>query len=336
MADNFTCDKCGEEFDSKRGLHIHEGQVHDEEVKNTEESENKEENESTETEEVEEEKASVSESEGSFPVDRRSFQISTELALFSVFVLGIAVGLSSGLLVAGSGGLDLGQVGNMPADDGETDSGGSDGPTVDVSKIETEGQPVLGQEDAPVTMVVYEDLQCPFCKQFEEGAVQQIESNYVVDGEVKIIWKDFPLAAPFIERDIHPWATPGAETMECVYRQNNDAFWAVKDTVYSNQESLSTDNVESRIIEWAADEGIPESDVQSCLENGNPREEVRSDVEEAKSFDAVIQTPQGSSPFVSSTPSVVVYGEGDSTGEPIVGAQPYPAFQNVIDSKLES
>lgn len=333
MADNFTCDQCGEEFDSKRGLHIHEGQVHGDEVKDNKETEN-EEKEAVETDEKTD---SASENEDNFPVDKRSFQISTELALFSVFVLGIAVGLSTGLLVAGSGGLDLGQVGNLPGNGEETGSNGdSGGPTVDVSKINTTGEPVLGQSDAPVTMVVYEDFQCPFCKRFEEGAVQQIESNYVVEGDVKIIWKDFPLSTPFTSRNIHPWANPAAETMECVYRQDNDAFWTVKDKVFSNQDSINTDNVQSQIIGWASEQGVSESEVQACLNNENLLEEVRSDVQEGKSFDAVIQTPQGASPFVSSTPSVVVYGEGDSTGEPIVGAQPYGAFRDVIDSKLES
>lgn len=331
MADNFTCDKCGEEFDSKRGLHIHEGQVHDDEVNDTEEKDEQEDNESVEAGK-EEVSTTTSGSEDTFPVDKRSFQISTELALFSVFVLGIAVGLSSGLLVAGSGGsFDLGQVG-MPS--GDSEESGSDGPTVDVSNIDTSGEPVLGQSDAPVTMVVYEDFQCPFCQRFEQGAVSQIESNYVVEGDVKIIWKDFPLATPFTSRNIHPWATPAAETMECVYRQDNDAFWSVKDTVFSNQNSLNTDNVESEIIQWAVDQGVSESEVRSCLENGNPLEEVRSDVQEGKNFEAVIDTPSGPSPFVSSTPSAVIYSEGDSTGEPVVGAQPYGAFRNIIESKL--
>lgn len=327
MADSYECDTCGEEFDSKRGLHIHEGQVHgDEDVESTE-VENKD---SSEEEPVQEESSSK------FPVDQRTLQIPTELALFSVFVLGMAVGLSTGILAAGSG-LDFnpGAMGDMmPGGDGET--GNSDGPTVDVSKINTSGEPVLGQSDAPVTMVVYEDLQCPACRQFEQGPIPQIESNHVVEGEVKIIWKDFPLSSPFVQRNIHPWATDAARAMECVYRQNNDAFWAVKDTVFNNQDSISTDNVENQIIEWAADEGIPESDVQTCLENGNPLEEVRSDVQEAKSFDASIQTPAGSRPFVSSTPSAVVYGEGNSTGEPVVGVQPYGAFRNIIESKLGS
>lgn len=334
MADNYTCDECGEEFDSKRGLHIHEGQVHDEEVKNTEQTDNKKDEE--ESKEPVEETGSSSETEKSFPVDKRSFQISTELALFSVFVLGIAVGLSTGLLVAGSGGLDLGQIGNMPDNGGEETGNSGDGPTVDVSKIETEGEPVLGQEDAPVTMVLYEDFQCPYCKRFEEGAVQQIESNYVVNGDVKIIWKDFPLSSPFTSRNIHPWATPAAEAMECVYRQDNDVFWSLKDKVFSNQNSLNTDNVQSQIAGWASEEGVSESEVNACLNNGNPLEEVRSDVQEGKGFETTIQTPQGARPFVSSTPSAVVYGEGDSTGEPVVGAQPYPVFQNVIESKLES
>lgn len=318
MADSYECDKCGEEFDSKRGLHIHEGQVHgDEEVESSEV-----ENNDSADEQVSEEDVS-----SKFPVDQRTLQIPTELALFSVFVLGVAVGLSTGILAAGSG-FNPGQVGDMMPGAEDGDTGNSDGPTVDVSKINTTGEPVLGQSDAPVTMVVYEDFQCPYCKRFEEGAVQQVESNYVVDGEVKIVWKDFPL------QRIHPWAAPAAQTMECVYRQNNNAFWSVKDSIFQNQQSLNTDNVQSQIIEWAADEGIPENDVRSCLENGNPGQEVQRDLQDGQSFNTVIQTPQGPSPFVSSTPSSVIYGEGDPTGKPVVGAQPYGAVRSIIESKL--
>jgi protein-disulfide isomerase len=235
-------------------------------------------------------------------------------------------------------GLDLGEAtGAIPGNGdspGSSPSDGSDGSgstsTVDVSSIETEGEPVLGESDAPVTMVVYEDFQCPFCQRFENGAVQQVESEYVESGQVKIIWKDFPL--PSLG---HNWAEPSAKTMECVYRQSNDAFWALKDKVFNNQNTISEQTVEEQIIGWATQEGVSESAVRSCLENGNPMEEVNADKQEGRNFDTVIQTPQGPRQFISGTPSSVIYGEGDSEGEPIIGAQPFSVIQNTIDSKLE-
>jgi len=327
MADNYTCDRCGEEFDSERGLHIHIGQVHEDEEKDDN------------TEKEDDSSSEQSSGSGSFPVDERRLQIPVELALFSVFVLGVAVGLSTGLLAAGSGlSLDPAEsmMGNGDSPDtspsgGQEDSNSGSSETVDLSNLDTEGEPVLGQEDAPVTMVVYEDFQCPFCQRFETGAMAQVNAEYVESGQVKVIWKDFPL--PSLG---HDWAEQSAETTECVYRQDNDAFWNVKELIFQNQDTISTDNVESQIISWASDEGVSEESVRSCLENGNPMEEVNADKQEGRSFDTVVQTPQGPSQFVSGTPSSVIYGEGDSEGQPLVGAQPFSAVESVIESKLNS
>jgi protein-disulfide isomerase len=327
MSDSYECEECGQEFDSERGLHIHAAQVHeDEEVEKVD---------TNETESSGEERNA--DGSKNFPVDERTLQIPVELALFSVFVLGVAVGLSTGIMAAGSG-LDLGEAtGDMPGngdDPGSSPSDGSDGSgsssTVDVSAIEKEGEPVLGESDAPVTMVVYEDFQCPFCNRFENGAIQQVVDEYVESGEVKIMWKDFPL--PSLG---HNWAEPSARTMECVYRQDNAAFWDVKNKIFDNQNTISEQTVEEQIIGWASQEKVSESAVRSCLENGNPMDEVSSDKTEGRNFDVVIQTPQGPRQFVSGTPSSVIYAEGDSQGEPIIGAQPFDVVQKTIDSKLE-
>jgi len=81
---------------------------------------------------------------------------------------------------------------------------------------------VLGSKDAPVTMYIYEDIECLFSKRFEQNAFQKKVDQYIRDGQVKVAWKDFPL-----ER-LHPWAIQGAVNMECVYRQDAEAFWKEK------------------------------------------------------------------------------------------------------------
>ncbi|WP_414836767.1 DsbA family protein [Candidatus Nanohalococcus occultus] len=238
------------------------------------------------------------------------------------FALGLTVGFASGTTFK-----DLTAPRIATSDTPQPDTGSetdTNSGTLDLSNINNSRDPVLGQEDAEVTMVIYEDFECPFCKRFESGAVPQIENNYVRSGEVKIVWKDFPL------QRIHPWATRAAETAECVYRQDEEAFWNVKDTVFDNQESLSESNVVEKIKGWASEEDVSPSAVQSCLDNGNPRDAVRDDMEEATSFDTMV----GGNSFVSGTPSVVIYSEGDQRGEPLVGAQPYSAVKQVIESKL--
>ena len=179
------------------------------------------------------------------------------------------------------------------------------------SDYESRSDPVLGQKESPVKITVYEDFQCPFCQQFEQEVMPKIKSNYVDAGQAKIVWKDLPL--PQIG---HEWAEPAAATMECVYRQDNQAFWSVKERIYSNQDVISTDNVQSTIKDWASQEGVSSDTVQSCLENGNPMAEVNGDSQEAEEAGA------------SGTPTIFI------NDEKIVGAQPYRQFESVIESEL--
>ncbi len=242
-----------------------------------------------------------------------SIQLTVRSVMAGVFVLGLAIGFSGGVLTS-QGTFSLGNEAAPSQPSGNNDQGNQDSgetETIDMSEIEMEGEPVLGDENAEVTMVVYEDFQCPFCKRFEEGAFQQIKSNYIDSGQVKAVWKDRPLP------QLHPWAEPGAAAMECVYREGgNEAFWNVKDQVFANQDSISTSNVESQIKSFAADEGVSESAVQSCLDNDNPMEEVNADSTEGQNLGA------------SGTPTVFI------NGEKIVGAQPYSNFESVIENAL--
>jgi protein-disulfide isomerase len=253
-----------------------------------------------------------------------TFTITRNQGIAIALLFGIMIGFS-GATLGGANPVDT--VGNFFGED-TSDDGDDVQRQVEVSKIDTEGEPVLGQEDAPVTMVVYEDFQCPYCQRFESNAMKDIESNYVETGDVKVIWKDFPLGN-------HPWAAPAAETMECVYRQDNDAFWSIKDTIFNNQDVLSPQNVQDEIIAWASAEGVSEDAVRTCLDEENPGEEVNGDLQEGQSFDAMVAVAGEDRPFVSGTPASVIYAEGDEMGEPVVGAQPYQAFKNVIESKMQ-
>ncbi|HEY0010662.1 MAG TPA: thioredoxin domain-containing protein [Candidatus Paceibacterota bacterium] len=79
-------------------------------------------------------------------------------------------------------------------------SGTSDEPAaaaeVDVNDIETDNSPSVGQKDAPVTVVVWYDFQCRYCKQFESATLSEVEKNYVANGQVRIVYKDFQFLGP--------------------------------------------------------------------------------------------------------------------------------------------
>ncbi|MFB6174714.1 MAG: thioredoxin domain-containing protein [Candidatus Nanohalobium sp.] len=315
MADSYKCDICGEEFDSERGLHIHEGRVHggeadEKDVENNTEAQADEDIEDIDlTETVE-------------PSDSGSVQIPLRLAFLTVFVLGVAVGLSSGLLASGSGlNIPGTQTGNAPSNNGTGGSGSNSPPGiktgVSVSGLTYKNDPVMGKKDAPVTMVMYEDFECPYCERFESNTFPRIKTNYIDTGKVKVVWKDYPLPPR-----IHPWAKDAAHVMECVYQEGgNDTFWSVKKKVYDNQKVVSSSNVDSKIKDWASQEGVSKSAIQSCLDSG-----VASAINEDKS--------EGRNKGISGTPGFLIYRSNSDSATRVVGAQPYSRFVDVLDSEL--
>jgi len=71
------------------------------------------------------------------------------------------------------------------------DAGAKPAVAVDVKDVKTEGEPFIGSPTAPATLAVWFDYQCPFCKQFEQTVTPQLIENYVKNGKLKIVFKDF-------------------------------------------------------------------------------------------------------------------------------------------------
>lgn len=62
---------------------------------------------------------------------------------------------------------------------------------VNIKDVKTDGDPFIGPANAPTTVALFYDYQCPFCKQFEQGVTPQLVKNYVDTGKTKIVFKDF-------------------------------------------------------------------------------------------------------------------------------------------------
>lgn len=67
---------------------------------------------------------------------------------------------------------------------------------VDIKDVKTEGSPYIGNPSAPVTMAIWFDYQCPFCKQFELETVSKLYTEYVQTGKLRIVFKDFQFLGP--------------------------------------------------------------------------------------------------------------------------------------------
>jgi protein-disulfide isomerase len=89
---------------------------------------------------------------------------------------------------------------------------------------------VLGDANAPVTMIVFGDFQCPYCGQAYQTGEKQVRDEYVKSGKVKMVYRDFPLI------NIHPSAIPAAEASECAKAQGK--YWQYHDALFENQDKL--------------------------------------------------------------------------------------------------
>lgn len=70
-------------------------------------------------------------------------------------------------------------------------AGTAGAPAVDIANVKTAGEPFIGDANAPTTMALFYDYQCPFCKQFEQTVTPQLLAKYVQTGKLKIVFKDF-------------------------------------------------------------------------------------------------------------------------------------------------
>jgi protein-disulfide isomerase len=170
---------------------------------------------------------------------------------------------------------------------------------VEVSALGT--LPFRGPANAPVTIVKFEDFQCPFCRQVQ-STFTQLESRY--GDKIRVVHRDFPID------QLHPQARRAAEGARCANEQGK--FWAYHDRVYAAV--LSADP--NQLSALAKDVGLDVDAFDRCLAGGQFKAAVQADLAE------------GTKLGVSSTPAFFV------NGRLIVGAQPLDAFTRVIDEEL--
>ena len=112
---------------------------------------------------------------------------------------------------------------------------------------------VLGNPNAKVTVIEYSDFECPFCGRMFSETLPKIKENFVKTGEVKFIYRHFPL------RSIHQYAQKAAEASECASEQGK--FWEYHDIIFERQNSL---NLESLKL-WGAELGLNANQFDSCF-----------------------------------------------------------------------
>jgi protein-disulfide isomerase len=101
-----------------------------------------------------------------------------------------------------------------------------------MKKIDVTGRPARGDKNARVTVVNYDDFECPFCSRMHSTLFPGIFKEY--GDRVLFIYKDYPL------EEIHPWAVHAAVNANCLAAENNDAYWDYADYLHANQHAISS------------------------------------------------------------------------------------------------
>src|SRR3954470_18666704 len=100
-------------------------------------------------------------------------------------------------------------------------------PTVDSSLTRADKARIQGSDSAKIWMVMASDFQCPFCKQFHDGAYKQILSEYVATGKVRVAFLNHP-------GSMHQYGVVSAEAAMCAGMQ--DKFWQMHDSLFATQD----------------------------------------------------------------------------------------------------
>ena len=193
---------------------------------------------------------------------------------------------------------------------------------LDISKdlmdtINTQGRPERGNKDAKVTIVNYDDFECPFCSRMHQTLFPDLMKTY--GSQVKIIYKDYPLV------EIHPWAMHAAVDANCLAVQNGNAYWEFADYIHANQKEINgekrdIDQEYGRIDQLTRDlgtkHGLDAPRLDACIK---------------KQDDSVVRASmaEGDQLGIDSTPTMF------GNGERIAGAASEDALRSIIDRALK-
>jgi protein-disulfide isomerase len=167
-----------------------------------------------------------------------------------------------------------------------------------LARLGLEKGPSRGPENAPVTIVVFQDLMCPYCGKVL-GTVDQLMEEY--PGKIRVVLKQFP---------VHKEAVLAAEASLAAEAQGK--FWELHDLMIANQDDLSRD----AIVALAKQGGLDDKKLAAALDNHTFKADLKKEV------DAAVEVG------VKATPEFLI------NGKDFTGARPIEDFRAQIDAAL--
>ncbi|MCB9942524.1 MAG: DsbA family protein [Geminicoccaceae bacterium] len=169
------------------------------------------------------------------------------------------------------------------------------------------GEHVMGDENAPITMIEYASLTCPHCAAFNTGTLPAIKEQYIDTGKVKLVVREFPL---------DQIALAASVIAQCA---GDERYFSFIDAMFSSQEQWArADDPIAALIQLAQLGGLSPDQSRACLDDKAMGDAVlQMRVDGVKEFD------------VNSTPTFIINGETYS------GDRPIDEFAEIFDDLLD-
>jgi len=177
-----------------------------------------------------------------------------------------------------------------------------------ITKLIDGGSPIMGNHDAPITILEWGDYQCTFCYKFHQNTLDIINEDFIKKGKVKLVFKDFPLNGPD--------SLLAAEASYCA--QDQGKYWQYHDELYKNWGGERTGWVtRDSLDKFGTTVNLDLNKFNNCLDERKYQEKVISLHEFGKEIG------------IDATPSFLVFN--DEKVIKIRGNQPLEVFLKTFD-----
>lgn len=185
-------------------------------------------------------------------------------------------------------------------------------------KVDPQFDFILGNLNAPISIIEYSDYECPYCKQFNNTPIKVVAD---MPSQVNLVWRDFPLS--FHE----PMASKEASAAICAAEQGgNNAFWkyseAIMKNTRSNGQGMPAKEGEDAIIVLAASQGLDIEKFKSCLTSPKVAERITASFQD------------GVGAGINGTPGVIIVNNLNGNTSFMAGAVSESAIKGEIQKLL--
>lgn len=232
---------------------------------------------------------------------RGTSQLPTSLGWVAVLLVIFGLGLGTGYLVWGQDKAPAAATAEPTPTQTEEANSTETPQQITRYDIPIDGEPALGPQDAPITLVAFSDFECPYCANWYLTTWPQIQAAY--GDQVKLVYRDFPLPS-------HTNSQSAAEAANCAFEQ--DKYWEYQELIFSAPVALG----DEAYLSFAQQLGMDEEAFKTCYESGRYADEVTDDRDWAVELG------------VNSTPTFFLNGIA------LVGGQSFETFQQVIEMEL--